>query len=330
MTATQLVAPVKGHSRRRAIAYWTATVLLVTESLVGGTYDLFRLDPFFAMLAPLGYPAYLATILGSAKILAGLTLSLPRLPRLKEWAYAGILINMLGAAASQIAVGNGPGDYVPPLVFAVIALTSWAYRPGSRRLSAPTVQPTGGAAMGRSAAVITSAGWFVVTGGVGAVLVPWWLTGWLLRRPLPYWSVAEAVGVVLILAGLVVAARVFIAFVRAGGTPMPGAMTGHLVVTGFNRYVRNPIYLAAMTIFIGEALLFGQLSMLVYAFAVWAGAAAFVRWYEEPALATRFGADFEAYRRAVPAWRPRLRPWTPADPAHPADRNDGAGASSTG
>ena len=95
---------------------------------------------------------------------------------------------------------------------------------------------------------------------------------------------------------------------------MPGAMTGRLVVAGFNRHVRNPIYLAAMTIFVGEALLFGQLSMLVYTIAVWVGATAFVRWYEEPALAARFGADYEAYRRAVPAWRPRLRPWTPGDP----------------
>jgi protein-S-isoprenylcysteine O-methyltransferase Ste14 len=72
--------------------------------------------------------------------------------------------------------------------------------------------------------------------------------------------------------------------------------------------VRNPIYLAAMTIFVGQALLFGQLSMLLYTITVWVGAAAFVRWYEEPALAARFGADHEAYRRA------RLRPWTPDDP----------------
>ena len=168
--------------------------------------------------------------------------------------------------------------------------------------------------MRKSAAVITSAAWFVVTGGVGAVLVPWWLTGWRLRHPLLYWSVAEAVGILLIVAGLIPAVHIFVQFARAGGTPMPGAMTRRLVVTGFNRHVRNPIYLAAMTIFVGEALLFGQLSMLVYTIAVWVGAAAFVRWYEEPALAARFGADYEAYRRAVPAWRPRLRPWTPDDP----------------
>jgi protein-S-isoprenylcysteine O-methyltransferase Ste14 len=95
---------------------------------------------------------------------------------------------------------------------------------------------------------------------------------------------------------------------------MPGAMTGRLVVTGFNRHVRNPIYLAAITIFVGQALLLGQLSMLLYTIAEWVGAATLVHWYEEPALAARFGADYQAYRRAVPAWRPRLRPWTPCDP----------------
>jgi protein-S-isoprenylcysteine O-methyltransferase Ste14 len=168
--------------------------------------------------------------------------------------------------------------------------------------------------MRRSKAVIVSVAWFVITGGVGAVLVPWWLTGWQVRHPLPYWVFAQAVGVALIVTGLIPAVHVFVQFVRAGGTPMPRAVTDRLVVTGFNRYVRNPIYLAAVTIFIGEALLLGQVSLLLYAIGVWAGAAVFVRWYEEPTLATRFGADYEAYRRAVPAWRPRLRPWDPAGP----------------
>jgi hypothetical protein len=89
---------------------------------------------------------------------------------------------------------------------------------------------------------------------------------------------------------------------------MPGAMTTRLVVTGLNRYVRNPIYLGAVTIFVGEALLLGRLSLLLYAVAGWVGIAAFVRWYEEPALVRRFGADYQAYRRAVPAWLPRLHP----------------------
>jgi DoxX-like family len=85
-------------------------------------------------LVQLGYPAYLSTILGAAKILAGLTIAAPRLPRLKEWAYAGILINMLGAIASYLATDGHIGDCAPPVAFAVLALISWRLRPPGRRL----------------------------------------------------------------------------------------------------------------------------------------------------------------------------------------------------
>ena len=160
-------------------------------------------------------------------------------------------------------------------------------------------------------AMVASVGWFAVTAGVGAVLVPWWLTGWQLPNPLPFGGLAATLGVLMIVVGLIPPVHVFVQFVRAGGTPMPGVMTKRLVVTGFNRYVRNPIYLGAIAIFLGEALVLWRLSLLLYAIAAWLGAAAFVRWYEEPALVRRFGSDYEEYRRAVPAWRPRLRPWSP-------------------
>jgi hypothetical protein len=76
-----------------------------------------------------------------AKVLAGLAVAAPRLPRLKEWAYAGILINMLGAAASYLATGGGAGNYIPPLSFAALALTSWALRPPARRLPDNPIGP---------------------------------------------------------------------------------------------------------------------------------------------------------------------------------------------
>ena len=125
-------APVPTRGRR--VVYWVTTAVVVAECLVGGVADVLRLDPFFPLLTQLGYPAYLATILGTAKILAGLIVAAPRLPRLKEWAYAGILINMLGAAASYLATGGAAADYIPPLTFAALALTSWALRPPERRL----------------------------------------------------------------------------------------------------------------------------------------------------------------------------------------------------
>ena len=172
--------------------------------------------------------------------------------------------------------------------------------------------------MRRSTATIGSAAYFALEAGTFAVLLPWLISGRQFHRlwPVP----AQVAGVLLIGAGLVPVAGAFVQFARAGGTPLPLAPTQHLVVAGFHRYVRNPIYLGSLLIFTGEALLFGRLSLLLYAAIGWAGAAAFVRWYEEPALARRFGAEYEAYRRAVPAWWPRLHPWTPGDrgvPGHP-------------
>jgi hypothetical protein len=115
-------------------AYWAVTAVVAGECVIGGAMDLFRLAPFYPLLIDLGYPAYLATILGVAKLLAGAIVLAPRLPRLKEWAYAGILINMVGAAASQIAVRQPVSGLVAPAVFAGLAILSWALRPPSRRL----------------------------------------------------------------------------------------------------------------------------------------------------------------------------------------------------
>jgi protein-S-isoprenylcysteine O-methyltransferase Ste14 len=73
------------------------------------------------------------------------------------------------------------------------------------------------------------------------------------------------------------------------------------------------MYVALVTVIAGQALLLGQPVLLLYAVVLGLGSAAFVRWYEEPHLRRRFGADYDAYRRAVPAWRPRPRPWTPGE-----------------
>jgi protein-S-isoprenylcysteine O-methyltransferase Ste14 len=163
--------------------------------------------------------------------------------------------------------------------------------------------------MRRWVAAAGSAAYFAVAAGAGAVLVPWRVTGWEFGRHGPWWLVAQAAGVVLIGAGVVPVVSVFVQFARAGGTPLPLAPTRRLVVSGFNRYVRNPVYVGSLLIFTGQALLFGSLRLLAYTAVGWAGAAAFVRWYEEPTLTRRFGAEYESYRRAVNAWWPRLRPW---------------------
>jgi protein-S-isoprenylcysteine O-methyltransferase Ste14 len=165
----------------------------------------------------------------------------------------------------------------------------------------------------RTTAAAGSVVFFVLAPGVVAGLVPWWLTGWETREPLPGWAALRVVGVVLVAAGVVVLLEAFARFVVEGiGTPAPVAPTRHLVVGGLYRYVRNPMYLAVEAIIVGQALVLGRLVLLLYAAAVGAAVAAFVHGYEEPTLRRQFGAEYEAYARAVPAWWPRRRPWTPA------------------
>jgi protein-S-isoprenylcysteine O-methyltransferase Ste14 len=168
--------------------------------------------------------------------------------------------------------------------------------------------------MRRPAAAVGSAVFFLVGPGIVAGLIPWWLTGWRVREPVPYWAPMRVLGVILLAAGLFALVQAFVRFVVEGlGTPAPIAAPERLVVGGLYRYVRNPMYVAVLTVIVGQALILGQLVLLPYGAAFWVITAAFVRWYEEPALTRRFGADYEAYRRAVPAWRPRLRPWEPRE-----------------
>ena len=168
--------------------------------------------------------------------------------------------------------------------------------------------------MRKPTAAMGSAVFFLLAPGVVVGLIPWLLTRWQAREPVPYWAPMRVLGAILLVAGLMALIRAFVRFVMEGlGTPAPIAAPERLVVGGVYRYVRNPMYVAVVATIVGQALLFGQLGLLIYAAAVWLLVAAFVHLYEEPTLTRRFGADYEAYRRAVPAWWPRLRPWVPGE-----------------
>jgi len=162
----------------------------------------------------------------------------------------------------------------------------------------------------RAKAAVGSLVFLGLAPGVVAGLVPWLLTGWREREPLPYWLPLRVGGLILLAVGVVVLLQAFVRFVVEGrGTPAPVARTERLVVGGLYCYVRNPMYLAVAATIVGQALALGQPILLPYAAAFAAVFAAFVRWYEEPTLRRRFGDQYEAYRRAVPAWWPRREPW---------------------
>ena len=148
--------------------------------------------------------------------------------------------------------------------------------------------------------------------GVVAGLLPWWLTGW---HMLPAWPPLRFIGALLILAGAAFLVHAFWRFVAEGrGTPAPIAPTERLVTGGAYRHVRNPMYLAVLAIILGQALLLGQWLLLVYGAIICTAVVSFVRFYEEPVLARQYGAEYEAYRRAVPGWLPRLTPWQGTSP----------------
>lgn len=160
-----------------------------------------------------------------------------------------------------------------------------------------------------SAAIGTSA-FFALAPGVVAGVVPWLLTGWDVRTSTAHWTAARVLGGVLVAICAVVLVDAFVRFAREGlGTPAPIAPTQRLVVGGLYRYVRNPMYLAVVGAIIGQSLLLGRPVLLIYAALVAAAVATFVHGYEQPSLARQFGAAYQDYRRAVPGWLPRLRPW---------------------
>jgi protein-S-isoprenylcysteine O-methyltransferase Ste14 len=161
--------------------------------------------------------------------------------------------------------------------------------------------------VGKAAAALGSAIWFCLAPALISGVVPWLLTDWQVGRTcLPL----QAFGVLLVTAGTTALLDGFTRFVKEGeGTPAPVAPPSRLVVSGLYRFVRNPMYLAVVLVIIGQALILGRPGLWVYAGATWLITVAFVRWIEEPTLHAQFGADYETYRRAVPAWVPRRRPW---------------------
>jgi protein-S-isoprenylcysteine O-methyltransferase Ste14 len=110
--------------------------------------------------------------------------------------------------------------------------------------------------------------------------------------------------------GFAVALRCVWDFGKTGhGTPAPLAPPRKLVVVGFYRYVRNPMYLGFIPGWIGLWIVFGKANTT--AVGVVLAVALFVVLYEEPTLRRKFGAEYEEYCRNVPRWIPRLRPWAP-------------------
>jgi len=161
---------------------------------------------------------------------------------------------------------------------------------------------------GRVKATLGSLAFLVVAPGVVAGLIPWLVTDWRPLPPTQFPGTLRWAGLILIAAGLAVVLEAFARFAWEGlGTPAPIAPTRTLVVSGFYRFVRNPMYLAVAALIFGQAILFASWGVAVYGVVVAVAFDTFVRLYEEPTLRETYGEQYDAYRAATPRWIPRLR-----------------------
>jgi protein-S-isoprenylcysteine O-methyltransferase Ste14 len=170
----------------------------------------------------------------------------------------------------------------------------------------------GGRRLRRVAAILGTAAFLVLAPGTVVGLVPWCISRWQMHTPFFGSAVFRVLGVLLIAAGIPALLASFARFALQGiGTPAPVFPTKRLVVSGFYRYVRNPMYVAVVSIVLGQALLLGNVWVLAYGLCAWLVTHLFVLYYEEPTLRKNYGMEYLEFCAHVPRWLPRPVPWKP-------------------
>jgi ABC-type amino acid transport system permease subunit len=127
--------------------YWIVTGLMAAFMMLSAIPDLLQVSNAVTIFSHLGYPRYLLPFLGTAKTLGVIVVLVPGLPRLKEWAYAGLVFDVVGALYSHVSVGDGPSGWMPAVIG--LLLISGAYLMHRMRLSAHETSPGSVFASGR-------------------------------------------------------------------------------------------------------------------------------------------------------------------------------------
>jgi len=164
--------------------------------------------------------------------------------------------------------------------------------------------------MNKTQAILGSSLFLALAPGSVAGLLPYLLGLWHKRPALFGLPATRQLGIVLILLGLPLLLESFAHFALVGrGTPAPIRPPERLVVSGLYRYVRNPMYVAILTVLLGEYLITANPPLLAYCLTVCVLFHLFVIIYEEPTLARQFGKPYQDFKNNVPRWLPRLTPW---------------------
>ena len=133
------------------ILYWIITGLMAAFMLLASIPDVLRLPQAVSIFGHLGYPVYLLPFLGTAKTLGIIAVLVPAFQRLKEWAYAGLVFDVIGALYSHLSVGDSPSGWMPALIGLVLVGGSYlSYRrqliskdrPARARSASPVMRTT--------------------------------------------------------------------------------------------------------------------------------------------------------------------------------------------
>lgn len=131
-------------SKRNKIIYWIATIWLSLGMMSTGIVQLLKLKGdgpgSLESMTRLGYPGYFVTLLGIAKISGVIILLIPKLPLLKEWAYAGFFFMMSGAIFTHLAAGNSISEFFPSLLLLILIIVSWYFRPANRKINTIAIE----------------------------------------------------------------------------------------------------------------------------------------------------------------------------------------------
>lgn len=112
--------------------YWASTGLVFIAFMGSGWANVLHADHVMVDMVRLGYPSYFSSILGAWKVAGALCVVVPRFPRLKEWAYAGMVFDLSGAALSRAAIHDQALTIIAPLLVLCVVLVSWKTRPAPR------------------------------------------------------------------------------------------------------------------------------------------------------------------------------------------------------
>lgn len=125
---------ITSTTKLNRILYWVTTIFLSSGMLAGGIQQMLQIGGYNEIVTRLGYPLYMLSILGVWKILGVTAILWPKLPLVKEWAYAGFFFVMSGAAISHLVMKEPVVEVIPSLILLIAIILSWYFRPVDRRV----------------------------------------------------------------------------------------------------------------------------------------------------------------------------------------------------